>query len=371
MYIYQLSEWPVFTWNAEEILPLLSMVRHRQGKILGQMNSLGFKLKEAALLDTLTLDITKSSEIEGDYLNAVQVRSSVARRLGIDIGGTLPTDRNVEGVVEMMLDATQRYNEPLTNDRLFGWHAALFPTGRSGMQKITVGDWRTSNSGPMQVASGPIGRETIHFEAPDAGRLAHEMGLFLHWFNHNNSNDPVIKAAIAHLWFVTIHPFDDGNGRITRALTDLLLARSDGSPQRFYSMSAQILSEKKGYYDMLENTQKADLDITLWIRWFLNCLYHAMDNTDQTLSGILNRHRFWEYHRDTPLNIRQQQMLNSLLDSFFGKLTSSKWSKMMKCSQDTALRDIQDLVNKGILKKEPGGGRSTGYNLIQPAESTQ
>lgn len=365
MYIHQLANWPEFTWDTETLLPLLGTVRHQQGKILGQMNALGFKVREDASLDTLTMDVIKSSEIEGEYLNADQVRSSIAKRLGIELAATVPADRNVEGVVEMMLDATQNYAQPLTTNRLFDWHAALFPTGRSGMHKITVAAWRNAEAGPMQVVSGAMGREKVHFEAPHSARLSNEMNIFLEWFNQKDQTDPVIKAAIAHLWFVTIHPFDDGNGRITRAITDMLLARADGSPQRFYSMSAQILREKIGYYTLLESTQKGGLDITSWIKWFLECLYHSMDYTEATLSNVFNRNLFWEKHRDTLLNSRQQYMITSLTDDFFGKLTSSKWAKMTKSSADTALRDIQDLINKGILEKEPGGGRSTNYILVQ------
>jgi Fic family protein len=366
MYLHQLSDWPNFAWDSEKILPVLGNVRHCQGKLLGQMNALGFKIKETAFLDTLTLDVTQSSEIEGEHLNADQVRSSIARRLGIDIAGAVPANRDVDGVVEMMLDATQKYEDDLTEDRLFGWHAALFPAGRSGMHKITVGDWRTSEAGPMQVVSGAIGKEKVHFEAPEATRLPGEMGIFLNWFNQTKQNDPVIKAAIAHLWFLTIHPFDDGNGRIARALTDMLLARADQSPQRFYSMSAQILKEKNVYYDLLENTQKGSLDITKWISWFLYCLFRSMDHTEETLMAVLDRNRFWHHYSETPLNGRQRQMIDKLLDGFFGNLTSSKWGKMTKSSPDTALRDIQDLIKKGILVKEHGGGRSTSYKLVIP-----
>jgi Fic family protein len=369
MYIHELKNWPNFTWDAEKVLPVLGEVRHRQGRLLGQMQALGFKLQETAFLDTLTLDVTKSSEIEGELLNADQVRSSIARRLGMDMEGAVPVGRDVEGVVEMMLDATQKYEEELTEDRLFGWHAALFPTGRSGMHKITVGGWRTAAAGPMQVVSGAMGRERVHFEAPDAARLPEEMRAFLGWFNRDLQNDPVIKAAIAHLWLVTIHPFDDGNGRITRALTDLLLARADRSPQRFYSMSAQILREKAVYYDLLESTQKGGLDITRWISWFLACLFRAMDHTDETLAGVFERNRFWDYHRDTVLSDRQRQMVDQLLDGFFGNLTSTKWGKMTKSSPDTALRDIQDLIDKGVLVKEAGGGRSTNYRLLMPGSN--
>ena len=364
MYIHQLKNWPSFTWDTEAILVRLGEVRHRQGRILGLMSSAGFKLKENALLDTLTLDVTKSSEIEGEKLNSDQVRSSIARTLGIEIAGAVPADRNVDGVVEMMLDATQKYTDVLTADRLFDWHAALFPTGRSGMHKITVAAWRTPEAGPMQVVSGAMGKEKVHFEASEAERLPAEMETFLNWLNAESNTDAVLKAAIAHLWFVTIHPFDDGNGRITRAITDMLLARADGTSQRFYSMSAQIMREKAAYYHILEATQKGSLDITNWLKWFLDCLYYAMDYTEETLAAVTKRTRFWDRHRETVLNGRQQQMVTALLDEFNGKLTSTKWAKMTKSSPDTALRDIQDLIEKGILEKETGGGRNTAYSII-------
>jgi Fic family protein len=363
MYIHQLKDWPSFTWNTEAIHVRLGEVRHRQGRILGLMSSAGFKMQENAVLDTLTLDVTKSSEIEGVKLNTDQVRSSIARRLGIELAGAVPTDRNVDGVVEMMLDATQEYTNDLTADRLYDWHAALFPTGRSGMHKITVAAWRTPETGPMQVVSGATGKEKIHFEAPKAELLSKEMSSFLNWFNAESTTDAVLKAAIAHLWFVTIHPFDDGNGRITRAVTDMQLARADGTPQRFYSMSAQILKEKATYYEMLERIQKSDLDITRWLSWFLDCLFNAMDYTEETLKAVVNRTQFWKKNREVSLNSRQQYMVSKLLDEFHGKLTSTKWSKMTKSSPDTALRDIQDLIEKGILEKETGGGRNTAYSL--------
>ncbi|WP_183580623.1 Fic family protein [Mucilaginibacter sp. X5P1] len=364
MYIHQLKDWPFFIWNTESIHFRLGEVRHRQGRILGLMSSAGFKLQESAVLNTLTLDVTKSSEIEGEKLNTDQVRSSIARRLGIEIAGAMHADRNVDGVVEMMLDATQKYTDDLTADRLFDWHAALFPTGRSGMHKIKVAAWRTPQAGPMQVVSGAMGKEKVHFEAPEAGRLPVEMDSFLNWFNAKSTTDAVLKAAIAHLWFVTIHPFDDGNGRITRAITDMQLARADKTPQRFYSMSAQILKERAAYYAMLEQTQKGSLDITPWLSWFLDCLFHAMDFTEETLSTVATRTQFWEKNRGILLNSRQQYMVSALLDEFHGKLTSTKWAKMTKSSPDTALRDIQDLIEKGILEKEPGGGRNTTYALI-------
>lgn len=361
MYIYQTKEWPNFTWDNSELLTLLANVRHLQGRLLGQMESLGFKLKEEAVLSTLTLDVLKSTEIEGEILNKDQVRSSIARKLGLEVSGLVDSPRNVDGVVEMMLDATQNYMRPIATERLFGWHAALFPTGFSGMYKIEVGKYR---SGDMQVVSGAMGKEKVHYEAPKADQVESEMNMFLEWFNSTSETDSVLKAAIAHFWFVTIHPFDDGNGRITRAITDLQLARSDGSSQRFYSMSNQILIERKKYYEILEKSQHGTSDITEWLVWFLSCLENALLNSGDVLYSVLKKARFWEKHSQTPLNDRQRLMLNKLLDGFEGKLTSSKWAKIAKCSQDTAIRDIQDLINKGILQKEAQGGRSTNYELI-------
>jgi len=331
------------------------------------MEALGFPLRAEAVLHTLTEDVIKSSEIEGEILDKDQVRSSIARRLGIDIGALAPVDRDVEGVVEMMLDATQRYKEPLTADRLFDWHAALFPTGRSGMGRIIVGRWRDDDHGPMQVVSGPIGRERVHFEAPEASRLQHEMDGFIEWYNRKPVLDLVLRAAIAHLWFVTIHPFEDGNGRIARAIADMSLARSDGSAQRFYSMSAQIRAERKAYYDILEATQKGSLDITSWLIWFLNCLDNAFGGAEIVLESVFRKARFWESQAETPLNDRQKKLIGMLLDGFNGKLTSSKWAIIAKCSQDTALRDIDDLMQKGILSKDAAGGRSTAYSLREAA----
>lgn len=329
------------------------------------MEALGFALRTEASLVTLTEDVVKSSEIEGERLDRDQVRSSIARRLGIDIGALTPAERDVEGVVEMMLDATQRYAEPLTAERLFGWHAALFPTGRSGMQRIIVGAWRDDRTGPMQVVSGPVGRERVHYEAPSADRLAREMGTFVDWFNHEVSLDPVLKAGVAHLWFVTIHPFDDGNGRIARAIADMALARSERSVQRFYSMSAQIRAEREGYYDILEATQKGELDITRWLEWFLRCLGRAIDGAETTLATVMAKARFWEASARQSFNERQRLVLNRLLDGFEGKLSSSKWAALAKCSQDTALRDIDDLVRRGVLARGAGGGRSTSYSLAE------
>lgn len=359
MQIHQLKSWPDFNWNAETLYSKLGEVRHRQGKILGQMQALGFRLQEETILQTLTLDVVKSSEIEGKLLNTEQVRSSIAKRLGINVAGSVVVERDVEGVVEMMLDATQNYDQPLTDDRLFGWHAALFPTGRSGMHKIKVGAWR---DGPMHVVSGAMGRERVHFEAPEAEKMSKEMSAFLYWINEIHDLDPVIKAAIAHLWFVTIHPFDDGNGRIARAIADMLLARADQSKHRFYSMSAQILKERNSYYDILESTQNGDLDISQWLEWFLDCLCRSMENTEATVDKIITRSHFWESYRNIEFNSRQLKMLQILLDDFFGKLNVSKWAKITKTSSDTALRDIKNLVEKGILEQE-GAGRSTSYRI--------
>jgi Fic family protein len=359
-YIYQIKEWPHFTWDSQKLSNTLAAVRHKQGRFIERMESLGFGLREEAMLQTMTVDILKSNEIEGEILNPDQVRSSLARRLGMDIVGLIPSDRYVEGVVEMMLDATQKFNEALTSDRLFGWHAALFPTGHSGMHRIAVGNWRT---GPMQVVSGPMGREHVHYEAPEAADLENEMQQFVRWFNNTHDLDAVLMAAIAHLWFVTIHPFDDGNGRIARAIADLQLSRADGTAQRFYSMSAQIQKERSAYYDILESTQKGTLDITHWLDWFLNCLDRALDATEGTLAAVISKAKFWEIRAGINLNQRQRLMLNKLLDGFEGKLTSSKWAKIAKCSTDTALRDIQELIEYGILQKEDAGGRSTSYIL--------
>lgn len=365
IYIHQLPHWPIFVWNLERISPLLAAIRSRQGRLLGRMEALGFQLRAEANLQTLTQDVIKSSEIEGEILDAIQVRSSVARRLGMDIAGLVPADRHVDGVVDLLLDATQQYQQPLSAERLFGWHAALFPTGRSGMHTITVAAWRVNKKDdPMRVVSGAMGKEKVHFQAPDADRLEEEMRHFINWFNEDTNMDPVIKAAVAHLWFVTIHPFDDGNGRIARAITDMQLSRADETGQRFYSMSAQIRKERNEYYDILESTQKGSMDITNWLTWFLQCLNRALEASGETLAVVLKKARFWERHATTILNQRQQLMLNKLLDGFEGKLNTSKWAKITKTSPDTALRDIQDLMNKRILIKELGGGRSTSYQLV-------
>jgi len=363
MYIHEKPEWPQLYWNSEMLTGALGNVRHRQGRLLGQMQALGFRLRDEAVLLTLTEDVVKSSEIEGEKLDREEVRSSIARRLGMNVGGLKAADRNVEGVVEMMLDATRQYDQPLTEERLFGWHASLFPTARSGMRRIRVGMWRDDKGGPMQVVSGAVGRERVHFDAPVAARLEREMAGFLNWFNTGPEIDPVLKAGMAHFWFVTIHPFDDGNGRIARAIADLCLARSEQSSQRFYSMSAQIRQERGAYYDMLEKTQKDGMDITPWLTWFLGCLGRAIDGAETLLTSVLAKARFWESLGEAPMNERQRLVLNRLLDGFEGKLTTSKWAKLTKASPDTALRDIMDLVERGILVRSTEGGRSTSYAL--------
>ncbi len=359
-YIYEHKNWPHFTWNDKAINALFGEVRLMQGKIIGQMNALGFSAKEEATLTALTLDVVKSSEIEGELLNYDEVRSSIARRLGINTAGLVPSSRHIEGVVEMMLDATQRYNLALTEKRLFGWHAALFPTGHSGPYKIETGQYRT---GEMQVVSGAMGKEKIHYEALNPRLVKAEMDQFLDWFNNNDQLDPVLKAAIAHFWFIIIHPFDDGNGRIGRALTDMLLACAEGSGERYYSMSSQILAERNQYYKILQKVQHSTGDITEWIEWFLHCLKNAMLATETTTQKILHKAEFWQLHEHTSINERQRLMLNKLLDGFEGKLQTSKWAKMTKTSTDTALRDIKDLVEKGILQPTAEGGRNTNYNI--------
>lgn len=361
-YIWQQNKWPDFTWNDSKLSYKLGRVRSLQGKLVGKMSVLGFDLKNSVMLDALTADITKSSEIEGEILNIDQVRFSVARHLGIEIEGIPEADRYIDGVVQVMIDATQNYMQPLTDERLFNWHAALFPTGRSGAYKITVANWR-QGSEPMQVISGAMGKEKIHYQAPDSSVIPYQMGLFLDWVNDNQEIDPVLKAAIAHFWFVTIHPFDDGNGRISRTITDLFLARADEMPHRFYSMSAEIRKQRKSYYDILEKSQKSGLDITNWLEWFLDCLKAALIHTEKMVSTVLQKAAFWDKHRLVSMNERQIKMVNLLWDGFNGKVTSSKWGKITKCSADTALRDIQDLIAKNVLRKTNEGGRSTNYEL--------
>ena len=362
-YIYELEGWPEFTWQTAEILDILADVRNKQGHLLGKMSLLGFDLQNEAFLETFTADIIHTNEIEGIVLSKEDVRSSVAKRLGMDAGGLLPVNRNVDGIVDMMFDAVNHFDKPLTKERLFGWHYALFPEGRSGIFRIVSGDWRKDKKGRMQVVSGTIGRETVHFTAPPAERVEEEMRLFLDWFNGNNETDAVLKAGIAHLWFVTVHPFEDGNGRIARAITDMLLARADGFARRFYSMSSQIQRDRKTYYKILEETQKGSLDITRWLIWFLQTLGKSIDNSEEVLSSVINKHRFWSKNAKKIKNERQKKVLNKLLSGFTGNLTTKKWARITKCSHDTALRDIQDLINKGILRKSQAGGRSTNYVL--------
>ena len=364
MYLHELEGWPRFTWDQEKIAQRLAGVRHEQGRLIGRMETLGFQFRQEAILETLTADVIKSSAIEGERLDLGQVRSTIARRLGMDIGGLRAADRHVEGVVDMMLDATRNYDQPLTAERLFGWHSALFPTGRSGMRAIQVGAWRDDRKGPMQVVSGPEGRERVHFEAPHAPRLPEEMNSFIDWYNKDAGMDLVLKAGLAHLWFVTLHPFDDGNGRIARAIGDMTLARSEKSSQRFYSLSAQILQERAAYYDVLEMTQKGSVDVTPWMDWFLVCLDRAIQGSQNTLAAVLYKARFWKSMETVSLNERQRSVLLRLLEGFPGKLTTSKWAKLTKSSQDTALRDILDLVEKGVLIKSSEGGRSTSYTLV-------
>ena len=363
MYLYDNQNWPVFEWNSEKLLPLLSYVRNKQGKLIGKMGSLGFELQNEANLEILTIEIVKSTEIEGEILDREQVRSSIARRLGLDISGLVYSERNVDGMVDLMLDATKNYNKELTKERLFSWHASLFPAGQSGMYKIISGNWRDDSTGPMQVVSGPLGKEKVHYQAPPAAQLENEMRIFFDWFNLEQRVDPVLKAAIAHLWFVTLHPFEDGNGRISRALSDMLLALSDEQSYRFYSMSTQIRKERNSYYDILEKTQKGNLDITNWLEWFLNSLLHSIEGSEKLLEKVIYKHEFWIRHSKVTINDRQCKILNLLMDDFEGVLNTTKWAKIGKCSQDTALRDIQDLVEKGMMTKAKQGGRSTNYEL--------
>ncbi|MYG83023.1 MAG: Fic family protein [Candidatus Dadabacteria bacterium] len=364
MWMHEHQNWPDFIWDTEELASKLADTRHRQGRLLGKMEGLGFELKREANLSILTSDVVKSSAIEGESLNPKEVRSSIARRLGIDIASSVPANQDVEGIVEIMLDATQKFSEPLTKKRLFDWHAALFPTGRSGMRRIAVGNWRSVESGPMQVVSGPIGREKVHFEAPNAERLEHEMTEFLIWFEGKDDIDPVLRAGIAHLWFVTIHPFEDGNGRIGRAIADMALARADGMGDRFYSLSSQFESERKDYYDQLEKQERGTPEITGWLKWFLDCLGRTIANAENALSAVLFKAQLWEKINQQPVNERQRLIINRMLEyDFKGYMNTSKYAKLAKCSPDTALRDIQNLKSRGIFIQNPGGGRSTSYRL--------
>ena len=370
-YIWQASDWPSWRYDLAALAQSLADVSRAQGLLMGRLADVGMALRDQASLSALTEDVIKTSEIEGEQLNVESVRSSIARRIGVDIGALAPVDRHVEGVVEMVLDATANCNAGVTRDRLFGWHAALFPTGYSGLVRINVGGWRDDSTGPMQVVSGPLGRQRMHFEAPPADRLQSETDRFINWANSASNEPPLIKAGLAHLWFVTLHPFDDGNGRIARAVGDLFLARADGSPQRFYSLSAQIQRERKAYYDILERTQKQSLDVTEWLAWFLETLHRAVDQAQHTLDAVLAKTRFWQRWAapgSAPLNERQVKLVNRLLDGFEGKLTSSKWASIAKCSPDTALRDITDLLARGVLRKSDAGGRSTSYELTHSAQ---
>lgn len=363
LYVWQQRDWPHWRYDRLGLAGLLAQVHHTQGQLMGRMRDLGLGLRDQATLQVLTDDVLKTSEIEGERLNPDTVRSSIARRLGVDVGALAPADRHVDGVVDMVLDATAHYDRKLTADRLFGWHAALFPTGYSGLTTIRTGCWRDDAKGPMQVVSGTAGRQKVHFEAPPARRVNAEMLVFLKWFNLGAEPDRVVSAGLAHLWFVTIHPFDDGNGRIARAVGDMALSRAEQPAQRFYSLSAQIQRERKDYYDMLERTQKGSLDVTEWVEWFLGCLLRAVQGADSTLSAVLSKARFWQRWAGTPLNDRQIKLINRLLDGFDGKLTSSKWAAIAKCSPDTALRDISNLMGNGVLRKSDAGGRSTSYEL--------
>ncbi len=366
LFIHERAGWPEFTWDSGALVGALAAVRHKQGKHLGKMEALGFELRAEASLTALTDEVVKSSAIEGEHLNPGEVRSSIARQLGLDVAGLPKPAREVEGAVEMMLDATRNFEEPLTAERLFGWHSALFPTGRSGMHRITVGAWRSGEAGPMQVVSGPIGKQKVHFQAPDAERLETEMNYFFEWFDSSPGIDPVLKAAVAHFWFVTIHPFDDGNGRIARAIADMALSQADGTKDRFYSMSSGIEEERKDYYLQLESAQRGSLDITAWLAWFLRCLDHTIEDADKTLGSVLHKAKLWQRINPNPVNDRQREVINRMLGNFKGHLSTSKYAKLAKCSNDTALRDIRKLLERGILVKNPGGGRSTSYRLAHP-----
>ena len=363
MYFHENTDWPNFRWDSEIILAYVSKVRDLQGRLIGRMEAMGFDLRGEAVLDTLTDDIVRTNEIEGENFDADEVRSSVAQKLGMDISGLPNVSRHVDGVVEMMMDATQNFDKPLNEERMYGWHAALFPIGRSGIHKIRVGEWRVDERGPMQILSGAIGKEKVHYIAPEATRLNDEMKLFIDWFNADKGVEPVIKSAIAHLWFVSIHPFSDGNGRIARALGDCLLARADRTKQRFYSMSSAIMKSKKGYYNILESTQKGGMDVTQWLVWYFERLIEAIEATSETLSKIMIKAKFWETHKTTQFNDRQVKMINKLQSDFVGKLHSSKWAKMTGVHRDTARKDIQDLIEKGVLAAAGEGGRSTNYVL--------
>ncbi|QHS35572.1 Fic family protein [Alcaligenes faecalis] len=363
-YIWQSPHWPDWQYDLAALADSLAAVSRAQGLLLGRLADVGMALRDEASLAALTDDVVQTSAIEGETLSVASVRSSVARRLGVDIGALTPADRHVDGIVDMVLDATGNAMAPLTVERLFGWHASLFPTGYSGISTIKVGNWRDDTTGPMQVVSGSIGREKVHFEAPPANRLPTEAARFLAWLNSPKPKEPaLIRAGLGHLWFVTLHPFDDGNGRIARAIGDLLLTRADGSPQRFYSLSAQIQRERKDYYDILERTQKGDMDVTRWLMWFLTTLLKAIEHSHSVLDQVFIKAKFWQHAATIPMNERQIKVLNRLLDGFEGKLTTTKWAALAKCSQDTALRDITELLHHGVLQRSSSGGRSTSYEI--------
>lgn len=363
MYIWERPEWPDFRWDEAAVSDALAAASHKQGLLLGRMRGLGFDLKLRAHLETLTEEVIKSSEIEGEELDRNSVRSSVAKRLGVPDGALKSSDDKTEGVVEMMLDATQNFARPLTTQRMKGWQAALFPSGHSGLRKITAGDWRDDALGPMQVVSNTARGEHVHFEAPPAERLPAEMDQFLTWFEAKAPNS-LIRAGLAHLWFVTIHPFDDGNGRVARAIADQALAQLENSPQRFYSMSSQIRKERKAYYDMLESTQKGSLDVTRWLMWFLECFSRAVDGAEDTCTQVLAKAHFWQKHQGVAISERQRRVLNRYLDGFEGNLTAKKWAALGRCTKPTAVRDINELIESGVLRKNSGGGRSTSYSLV-------
>ncbi len=364
-FIHEKPRWPDLSWDGAALAAPLAAVRHRQGRLLGRMDALGFDVRSETSLTALIGDVVKSSAIEGESLPPQEVRSSIARRLGFPTAGLPRPGRDVEGIVELLLDATRGFDRPLTAERLFGWHAALFPTGRSGLRRITVGAWRTAEADPMQVVSGLPGRERVHFEAPEAARLPSETAAFLEWFNEPPSADPVLKAGLAHLWFLTLHPFEDGNGRIARAIADMALARADGAGQRFYSMSSQIEAERTAYYRRLESAQRGGLDVTEWLDWFLGCLDRAVGTADAALAGVLRKAEIWQRVHRRPINERQRLVINRLLDGFKGALTTSKYARLAKCSTDSALRDIRELVECGVLAQNPGGGRSTSYRVCE------
>ncbi|NHM14945.1 Fic family protein [Xiamenia xianingshaonis] len=360
MYLHEHDNWTRFTWDDRAVAPLLSGVRFLQGRLLGRVSGLGFSLDAAIELDAVSGEVVASSRIEGVNLDAAKVRSSVARRLDLGSDGVPRDTRSVDGAVSILVDATQNCRDPLTFDRLASWHGALFPEGRSGLRKISVARYRT---GPICVASGPIGRERIHFQAPDPSLVPGLMDEFLQWIDSDGC-EGLISAAIAHLWFLTIHPFDDGNGRIARTITEMLLARSDGSPRRFYSMARHILDHRSEYYERLERSQKASPDVTEWVLWFLGALKESLVSSDERIGAVLRRDGWWRSVDGIELNDRQRRMLQRLLDGFEGKLTTSKWAKMCKVSQDSALRDINDLIEKGVLVRDAAaGGRSTSYLL--------